>query len=202
MFSTDGLLYNLGLKLYYLLVLNALWLLFSIPVVTIGASTTALYYVIGKVNREEEVREFLDFWNRFKSDFRNATITWLILLALYALLFLNIKNLHLAGSLAPYVSIVQFIVLYELTITTMYAFPVLSRYQMGIKELLKSSLLAGNKHLPYTIICGLVLAALTWLSLRIPLLIFVAAGLYASFSQYIIVDKVMKRYEDRLSSEE
>ena len=54
-FSLDGKLFLFLNRLADLLLLNILWLITSIPLLTIGASTTALYYVTLKCVRNEEV---------------------------------------------------------------------------------------------------------------------------------------------------
>jgi uncharacterized membrane protein YesL len=61
--------------------LNLLWLVCSLPIVTIGASTTALYYVTLKIAENEEGDITQQFFRSFKANFKQATVLWLILLA-------------------------------------------------------------------------------------------------------------------------
>ena len=61
--------------------LNLLWLIFSLPVITAGASTTALFDISLKLVNDEEGSLFKGFWNSFRSNLKTATRTWLILLA-------------------------------------------------------------------------------------------------------------------------
>ena len=62
-----------------------LWLLCSLPVLTLGASTTALYYTIVKSVRHERSHVGTCFFHAFRSNFRQATVLWLLFLG-YALL--------------------------------------------------------------------------------------------------------------------
>ena len=69
------------MKLSCSCLLNILWFICSLPVFTIGASTTALYYASLKVIRDEESHAWTLFFRSFKENFKQATQLWLILLA-------------------------------------------------------------------------------------------------------------------------
>ncbi|MGN0383363.1 MAG: YesL family protein, partial [Eubacterium sp.] len=66
------------LKFTELLLLNLIWLMSSLPIITIGASTTALYYVLMKAARGEKVDVNSDFFKSFTLNFRQSTILWII----------------------------------------------------------------------------------------------------------------------------
>ena len=63
-----------------LLLLNFLCILCCIPVVTAGASITALYYVTLKMARDEESYIARSFFRSFKQNFKQATIINIIML--------------------------------------------------------------------------------------------------------------------------
>ena len=69
-------------KICDMICLNVLWVICSIPIVTIGASTTALYTVMLKMVRNEEGYIFRGFFKAFKENFKQSTIIWLIVAAL------------------------------------------------------------------------------------------------------------------------
>lgn len=58
-----------------------LWLVCSLPVITFGASTTALYYAVVKCIRHERGRLTGSFFRAFRDNFRQATLLWLLVLA-------------------------------------------------------------------------------------------------------------------------
>ncbi len=68
-------------KITYSAYLNLLWLVCCLPIVTAGASTTALFYVTLKVAKNEEGSLTKSFFHSFRENFRQATVIWLILLA-------------------------------------------------------------------------------------------------------------------------
>ena len=80
-FSYDSKFSRVVIKLCYACFLNLLWMLCSIPIITIGASTTALWYAGLKIIREQEYNAAGLFFRSFKQNFKQATVLWLILFA-------------------------------------------------------------------------------------------------------------------------
>ena len=85
-FAADGALGIIMEKIADFLILSVLYLLFSIPIVTAGASATALYTVTLRMARHEEKKTARGFWNAFRENFRQATLIHLILTAVLLLL--------------------------------------------------------------------------------------------------------------------
>lgn len=80
-FNYDNPVWRFIGKLGDLILLNILWIVCSIPVFTIGASTTAVYYVTLKLVRDEGDSTIRSFFHSFKGNFRQATAIWMVLLA-------------------------------------------------------------------------------------------------------------------------
>ena len=74
-----------------LILLNILCILCCIPIVTAGASITALYYVTLKMARDEESYIIRSFFRSFKQNFKQATIINVILLLTGAVLFIDLR---------------------------------------------------------------------------------------------------------------
>ena len=147
------------IKLCYSCLLNLLWAVCSLPVFTIGASTTALWYASLKVVRGQEYNAGALFFHSFKQNFKQATQLWLILLSAGILLGADIWILlHLrAGTtgtpavfwtllLAPVIaaSVVLVIVL-------LWVFPLLASVDNTNTAMLKNSFLIGTHYLFATI---------------------------------------------------
>lgn len=62
--------------------LTVLWAVCSLPVITIGASTSALYYVTLKMVKNREEYLLQSFWKAFKNNFAQSVIVWVILLGI------------------------------------------------------------------------------------------------------------------------
>lgn len=77
-------------RVFDLAVLNILWLVFSLPVLTIGCATTAAAAVCFRMIRDEYTSVLAGFWKSFKANFKQATQVWLLTLALTALFGLDL----------------------------------------------------------------------------------------------------------------
>lgn len=71
------------------LFLSVLWILFSLPVITIGASSAALYTAVYRCLRKDESYLFRTFFDAFRENWKRSTLSWLVVLALLALLLLD-----------------------------------------------------------------------------------------------------------------
>ena len=73
-----------------LLLINLLFVVCSLPVVTIGASATAMYYVLGRIRRQEGTVT-KDFFRSFRENFRQASLYWGVLLLVALALYWNFR---------------------------------------------------------------------------------------------------------------
>lgn len=193
-FRIDGPLYRIGNIIYYLLISNLLWFIFSIPIVTIGASTTALFYVTGKAIREDDTSIFKNFWKSFRQNFKQSTIIWLIYLVISIILYTNIRNIELFGNMARFIYPAQLVILAELVFMGVYIFPLISRYNITIKDAFRSSFFIANRHIFSTILCGASLAAILFLLYKFPgFFILMPVSLYAMCS-FMIIYKIFCKY--------
>lgn len=76
--------------------LSILWVVCSVPIITIGAATTALYSAAYHCLLQKDDTILSRFFDTFKSEFRQSTVTWLFwasILGLYAVLWVFIVSL-------------------------------------------------------------------------------------------------------------
>ena len=85
-FSLDSPLFSFLNKVADLILLNILTMICCLPIITIGASMTALHYVVLKMVRDEESYIVRSYFKSFRQNFKQATIIWLILLLVGAVL--------------------------------------------------------------------------------------------------------------------
>ncbi len=100
LFSYDGPVMGALMKLGDCICASALWLVFSIPIITVGASTTALYTVCCRCIRRGEGGMWNTFWGAFRENFKRSTILWLIALLVLAVLtadVLVLRSIRLSG---------------------------------------------------------------------------------------------------------
>lgn len=199
LFSIDGPLYKLSTRIYQLLVLNFLWVFFSIPVFTIGASTTALFYVTGKIIRDEGFSSLAGaFWSSFKQNFKQATVIWVIIFGIFLIIYTNIVNIHLMEGMAKFILPVQYVILVELVIISIYVFPLLSRYYVSTLDAVKAAFYIGNRHFITTILCLTVFPGIYYLLIWKWYLILFVMGIYSFWITYLIRDR-LKKFEETVN---
>ena len=140
MFKQDGKLLYYGTKLGNLMWLQVLVIVTSLPIFTIGASLSAMHTVLLQVYRDEETSISKEFFAAFKSNFKQATLIWLIYLAAFGLIVLDF--MILAGTENLYVKMVLQLLplpLIFLCVTLIWVFILQSRYENTIWNTLKNS---------------------------------------------------------------
>ncbi len=154
-------------KLAELMLVNLLWIICSLPVITIGASTTALYYVCFKIVNDEETRVFVSFFKAFADNFKQATIIWLILFSTLAFIVFDIYsiiNLSRAGSVFDTISLFIFGFILAVWISIfIYAFALQSHFENSVARTIRNSAILGLSYYGYTIImvvCNTILTVL------------------------------------------
>lgn len=194
-FDPDGKLMELLWKPIHIMFLNLLWVLFSLPIVTIGASTTALYSVLIKMRNGREGKILRDFWTAFRQNFRQATILWL-LIVLAAFVFTTdiVFFLNMGGSFGTFSAMLFVGLDVLLLLVSLYVFPMQAVFDNPIGRTVKSALLLFSRHLGWTVVL-LALAILTAVAVILywPLIGWFVFGL-AAFINAWIFDKIFRRY--------
>ena len=180
------------------MVLHVLWLVHSLPLVTIGASTTALYYAMMKRIRTNEGQVTANFRQSFKANFRQATILWLIAAAAGAILWLDLNFCTTWGGIAGKVMLAGCsLLLVPCWMTLLYLFPVLAKFTGSVYDTFKNALLMSVRHLPMTLLLTFLWATV-WLMLAIfppftGLMLISGAGLTAWITSYVYI-QVFRAY--------
>ena len=156
-FSMDNKFFTFMNKVADLCILNIICLVCCIPIVTAGASITAMYYVTLKMVRNEEAYIVRSFFKSFKDNFKQATIINLIMIAVGAVLYLDLnvaKNMPGSAGQIFHVIFMAFVLIYF--ILFLYVYPVLARFYNTIKNTIKNALFMAIRHLPYTVVMVLI----------------------------------------------
>ena len=150
-----------------LLLLNFLCILCCIPIVTAGASITALYYVTLKMARDEESYIVRSFFRSFKQNFKQATIINIIMLLTAAVLFIDLRIAR-AGSGAMYKGLFSLFIAFALiyAMILLYIYPILSKFFNSVKNTFVNAFLMSVRNLPLTLLMLVISASpllLMWL---------------------------------------
>lgn len=162
-FSPDNRVMLLINKLAATVYLNLLWFLCCLPVFTVGASTTALFYVSLKLAKDEEGGLTRSFFRAFRQNFRQATQIWLILLAVGVILGVDgyiFYHMRFTNALWTLGIAVFFLVLAAYLIILMYIFPLLARFDNTSMAMFKNSIMIGMRFLLCTAVMAVIYVAM------------------------------------------
>lgn len=186
--------------------ISLLWLIASLPVVTLGASSTAMYYAVNRCVRRGEGGIWGAFWKSFRENFKQATTLGLILTALYVVLFASCYSgyiMYTADKLPGFVFIFLVIVTCIVTMWAEYLLPCLARFNNTITQTLRSCALIALMNIPASVLQLVILAATALAVLIYPLAIVVVPAGGTLLNCYIL-ERIFVKYmsaEDRKKEE-
>ena len=195
LFNLDSPFWRFVGKLADAVLLNLMWILFSIPIVTIGASTTALYYCTMKVASDREGSSlFRDFWKSFKLNFKQSTIIWLICLALMAFFALDIYFYWgMESQLSSILCIIFVVFALVLVCTMFYLFPLQAKFYNPIRKTFSFALIMQIRYFHWTLLMALIAALVGVATFYYSPMIIFGMGLVAFLQSYIL-NHVFKKY--------
>ena len=127
-------------KLGIIIAANIMFVLLSIPFVTIGAGFSALYYVMFRTLRGGgEVNPFREFWAGLKLNFRQATISWILVVLLIAFLMADIRICNAAGGSLDFLKIGVYAVGAVIVIVYLYLIPVMTAFEDTLPHLIRNA---------------------------------------------------------------
>ena len=189
-----------------LMILNFLYMLCCIPVITIGPAAAALYTIALKMAKEEDAGIVKPFFKAFKENFRKALVIWIIFLLLGAVIWFGSGVVKADPQKFPFIiSAVYTAVAIAAWLTVSWVFALQARYENTIKNTIKNAFILGAANplkslvimLLTALIPGLFLFA-TYIFLRLSVIWFLLG-----FSGTAVINSVlMHKAFDRINTEE
>ena len=194
-FNPDNWFYRSTEKLVDLVFLSVFWLACSLPVVTVGPATAALYNAAVRCIRGDERNSWGVFLRTFRAELKVGVLATLAVLpAAAALLFLQgllYQTASAPAGVALYAGYQLFLLL-PLG-AACYLFPVLSRFTFRTGGLLLNCAKLAVAHLPSTAAMGLMLALAIWVCSFLPLLAVVLPTAMA-LVQSLFLERIFRPY--------
>lgn len=201
LFSPDSMFMRAMSRVGDLLLLNILFLLTSVPIITIGAAGTALYTVCFRFETERETGVFRSYFRAFRDNFRQATGIWLILVLCGATAFCNAYLFYAMGGPLRYAALIFPLLFALVLLAGSYALPLLSQFDNGVLATLKNALALGLGYLPRSILITAVnifpFAVLLLDAILFFQTAFLWAAIYFSAAAYLntmLLKKVLQPY--------
>ena len=198
LFSIDNPFWQFVSRLLHILLLNLLWFVCPIPVVTIGAAATAVYSVTLKMVRNQEGYIIKSFFKAFRDNFRQATVIWLILLTAGAVIGADLfVYLRVSSMALPQMILMTafFAAALLFLLESIYVFALLAHFDNTVKRTMGNALIMAIRHLPSSIMMAASAILLTALGFLVfPPILLGGPALFAWINSFFLV-KIFDRYE-------
>lgn len=173
LFNYDNPVWRFIGKFFDVMILNLLWVVCSIPIVTMGASTTAVYYVTMKLVRDEDGPTIRSFFKSFKENFKQATIIWLILMAVGAIIGFDLYFFMRVQTEASTVRTVMMAIFLAFGIIwvciTLFVFPLQAKFYNPVKRTLFNAFFMSIRHFFHSLGMLAINALLVVAALLVPM---------------------------------
>ena len=192
-----------------LMILNLLFILCSLPVVTLGASLTALHRVTQNMLFEQEEPLLKAFFRAFRQNFRQSTLAWLVELVVIVSLVCDVLLVmaYFDGGLAKAMYILVAVLAILVAGVFSYLMPLIARYENGMRQQVNNAVVLAIIKLPKTVLLMLLnLLPVILLLISVPvfvqtLIFWVIIGFaFVSFLTSSILKPVFQQLEKGNSS--
>ncbi len=187
-------------KLVDLVCLSVLWVVCSLPLVTLGPATAALYDVTARCVRRGDSGPYARFFRTLRANLKTGAVTGLLVLLMAVYLFLAHRQFYLRATAGErgvwYALYFTFWVVALAVIGTLgYLLPTLSRFTFDLGGLWVNSLRLAVVHLPSTLLLGVILAGTFVAAYAFPLALFFLPCLSALLCS-LPLERIFRPYMD------
>lgn len=172
LFGENNPIVNVLIRIFDVFLLNLLWILCSVPIITIGASTAALYYSLLKINRETDSSIIGMFFKSFRQNLKQGCLVTLLFILSGLVLYVDIMFCNLlentAGNILR-VIFALFILIWAMMLS--YVFPILAQFENSVIGTIKNAFLMSVSHVGRTLV-------IVSLNALIPVVFFVLPELF------------------------
>ena len=169
-------------RLTNLVVLNLLYLVFCIPIVTIGPATAALHYVTLKYAANEEDRVWAPFIHSFRQNLKQGILVGLIATAVGVFLAFDLywiyQMVNAGQAFDKVVLVLVSLACIVYLMMTAYIYPLLARYDNSLKLMFRTAIILAIRHLPATLCMAVISAAPIILLMYTPTTFMVSLTFY------------------------
>ncbi len=207
LFNLDsGLMRSLS-KFTDCICLSLMYFVSCIPIITIGAASTALYYTAHKVLRHDRGYLFRDYLSAFRNNFKQVTPVWVAAGIIGGVAVADFYISSFYAKTVTYFSALSVIAFMGMAIWfawVSYLFPYMARFENTRRQSMKNAILMAIAHLPMTFLLLVMTVIILFVVFFAPFLLFVFPAVYAWLQSYIL-ERVFRKYmteEDRAKEEE
>lgn len=190
-------------RLIDMVLLSIISFICCLPIITIGASLTALYSVTLKMAKDEEGYIYRSFFKSFKENFRQSTIIWILLFIIGSILVFSLNFWfsmdtligNIFGFIISFISVLYCFIL-------LFSFPLLSKFNNTVKQTLKNSLFLALTNLKNTIaifICTTLCVLFVGFLKAGPYIFIVFGFAFLAYVNSFFFNKIFKQYVEEVT---
>lgn len=201
-FDVDNAVFRAIDTIGKIFILNLYWVICSLPIFTIGASTSALLYASMKLHdREGYVTS--NFFSSFKENFKQATEIWLIYLVIGILLGFDFMMGNQAkDTLGVCMQGAAMILAIPYFLSLLYVFGVQSRFMNPVKDTIRYSFFMALRNMKCTIQMAILMILLVWANTTVLLVNFLTLVYGFGLMGYFFAAYYKKAFGKYLNPEE
>ena len=178
-------------SLWDILKLNFMWIIFCIPIVTIGGSTIAAFSVLLRMSEDQEGNVIKDFWKAFKENWKQGILIGLLPPICFEAVFLDFQLYNAVENGGLGILIVGCFSAYIFIFCLIYVFPLLARYDNTVINSIKNSFRIGMKFFGRTFLLLVIIAVEVLIIFWNPTTMFIGLLIGPACIMYTISGVVM-----------
>lgn len=189
LFNPDNIVWTFLSKCVDLVILSLLWLLFSLPIITAGASTAALYHSVHRSVFSDSGYAAATFWRSFRENAKQGILLTLLCALPFAFCFAawlfadSLGEGSILGLVYHAASVLTGVLAFSTAATL---FPLLSRFYMKTPDLIKTAFALAVTRAGFTLILDFILILCLFTVYMIHAGIFVLPGVAALAAERLL----------------
>ena len=203
LFNPENWLWQPFGKVADFLILSALWLFSSIPIITIGSALTALYDCSARCIKNGDKDILPRYIRTFKRELLPGGLSFFLWAIVIGGAYSFIRNFTATANHTTFNVVIAYASVFLLVLLVgiaAWTFPLLSRFTFSVVDLNLTAIQLAIVHLPRTIALGALLSFTIWLCLLLWIPLMIAPGVYGFLSSYIL-EPVFQTYDDSQKQE-
>lgn len=186
--------------------LSIIFVFSCIPIFTVGASLTALYYTVQKSLKNDRGYVGKEYWAAWRQNFKQSTLIWLLNLAMGIILYFDIQILKVmeeAGNPLGKAYVFFGVLMALMFLWISYLYPYIARFENTTKAIMKNAAYMAILNLPRTLLIGLLMVIFGLVIYLIPISVFLVPAVYTWLKNYNL-EKVFRKYmsEEDIATED
>lgn len=158
LFSVDGPVYKFMNTFMNIFILNVLWLITSLPLVTIGISTVAMFDVMLRMADDEEGYVAKQYFKAWKTNWKQGLVLGLLAMFCFYAVYLDFQFFNALETHPLMLAFAGFIGAFLFLCTFIYAFPQAARYENKLYIILRNSFRIAIRHFGWTLLMFFIVA--------------------------------------------